>query len=270
MEQGIKRLEGTMAERNEPQARTLERGNIYFVYTPRVHSPGEETKVESIEDIERTYMILSVLGPRRYRRIVLGRKRMPDVEQGHERFWGFVDIVGKRPEKVENELEQVHYETATRGERVRPEARPAGEGIYRIVEHGNHNHLIYALELPQEPGSAQQELNIEPEASYIFSVKNPEAPSPPGVGLTSKQKTDYPEHLEAKFHGRRFLPAEPELLDYEGVEVMLIAASERPDEELGIELHPRRESEWSADIFKDLHMEKSEHPIEPLFTGEWR
>jgi hypothetical protein len=259
-----------MALRNELNAKTLERGNIYFVYTPRVHSPGERTRVESIEDIERTYMILSVPSQHRYRRIVVGRKRMPDVEQGRERFWGFVDIVAPRPEKVEDELEQVHYETATRGERVRPEARPAGEGVYRIVEHGNHVHLIYALELPQEPGPVQQELHIEPEASYIFSAKNPEAPSPSGLGLTSKQKVDYPERLQAKFRGRRFLPAEPALLDYEGVEVMLIAASESPEEELGVELHPQRESEWSADIFNDLRMEKSEHPVEPLFTGEWR
>jgi hypothetical protein len=167
-------------------------------------------------------------------------------------------------------LEEIHYDTATRGERVRPEARPAGEGIYRIVQHGNHNYLIYALELPEQTGPVQQELNIEPEASYIFSVKNPETSSPPGVGLTSKQKVDHPERLQASFHGRRFLPAEPELLDYQGVKVILIASSESPEEELGIELHPQRETEWSADIFKDLRMEKSEHPVEPLFTGEWK
>lgn len=259
-----------MAQRDDPEAKTLERGNIYFVYTPRVHSSGEETKVEGVEDIERTYMILSAQGQRRYRRIVVGRKRMPDLQQGHERLWGFVDIVGQRPEKVEHELEEVHYETATRGERVRPEARPAGEGVYRIVDHGNHNHLIYSLELPEEPGPVQQELNIEPEASYIFSVKNPETSSPPGVGLTFKQKVDYPEHLQVKFHGRRFLPANPDLLNYEGVEVILIAASINPEEELEIELHPQHESEWSADIFRDLRMDKSEHPIEPLFTGEWK
>lgn len=259
-----------MAERNGPYTKTLEHGNIYFAYNPRVHSPGEETEVEGVEDIERTYMILSVHGQRRYRRIVVGRKRMPDVEQGHERFWGFIDVVGPRPEKVEDELEDVHYETATRGERVRPDARPAGEGVYRIVEHGKHNNLIYALELPEQPGPVQRELNIEPEASYVFSVKNPEASSPLGVGLTSKQKADYPEHLETKFQGRRFLPADPELLNYEGVEVLLIAASESPEEELGIELHPQRESEWSADIFKDLRMDRSGHPTEPLFTGAWR
>jgi hypothetical protein len=52
--------------------------------------------------------------------------------------------------------------------------------------------------------------------------------------------------------------------------VLLIASSESPDEELGIELHPQPESEWTANIFKDLRMEKLGHPVEPLFTGEWQ
>jgi hypothetical protein len=52
-----------------------------------------------------------------------------------------------------------------------------------------------------EPGPVQQELNIKPEASYIFSVKNPEASTPPGVGLTPPQKAHYPEGLEQRFHG---------------------------------------------------------------------
>jgi hypothetical protein len=259
-----------MAQSTDPKAKTLEEGNIYFVYTPRVHAPGEESTVASAEDIERTFIILSAQGQRRYRRIVVGRKKLPEVENGGQRFWGFIDIVGQRPERVEHELEEARYGTATRGERVRPEARPAGEGIYRIVQHGNHNHLIYALELPDEPGPVQKELNIEPEASYIFSVKNPEAGSPPGTGLGPGQKANYPEHLELKFRGRRFLPAEPELLDYEGTEVLLIGSSESPEEELGIELQRKPEDEWSADIFADLRMRRSQHPVEPLLTGEWQ
>ena len=259
-----------MSQPTDPQTQTLEEGNIYFVYTPRVHGPGEESTVTSAEDIERTFIILSARGQRRYRRIVVGRKKLPEIQNGGQRFWGFVDIVGEQPDRVEHELEEARYATATRGERVRPAARPAGEGIYRIVQHENHNHLIYALELPDEPGPAQKELNIEPEASYIFSVKNPEAGSPPGVGLGPRQKAHYPEHLESRFRGRRFLPAEPELLDYEGVEVLLIGSSENPQEELGIELRPEPENEWSADIFTDLRMRRSQHPVEPLFTGEWR
>src|SRR5436190_23081860 len=121
-----------MSQQNDFETTTLEDGNIYFFYTPRVHSPGEEAIVRSAKDIERTYIILSVQGHRRYRRIVVGRKKLPDVEDaGGQRFWGFVDIVGERPEKVEQELEEIRYGTATRGERGRPEARPAGEGGYR-------------------------------------------------------------------------------------------------------------------------------------------
>jgi hypothetical protein len=53
-------------------------------------------------------------------------------------------------------------------------------------------------------------------------------------------------------------------------EVLLIGTSEGPKAELGIELRPEPESELTADVFKDLRMEKSQHPTEPLFTGEWR
>jgi hypothetical protein len=204
-----------------------------------------------------------------YRRIVLGRKKLPDVEGRGERFWGFIDMVSQNPEKIEDELDQEVYRTKTRGERELPAARPAGEGVYRIVAHGNHTHLVYALELPKKPGPVQKELNIEPEASYIFSVKNPEKGSPPQAGLSRGQKAEYPKRLQEKFGDRRFINAEPELLDYEGAEVMLIGAREDPEEELGLKLQPQSETEWTADIFKDLHMEKSEHPQEPLFKGQW-
>jgi long-chain acyl-CoA synthetase len=48
-----------MPQKEQPASRILERGNIYFVYTPRVHGPDEETQVRRIQDIERTYMVLS-------------------------------------------------------------------------------------------------------------------------------------------------------------------------------------------------------------------
>lgn len=35
--------------------------------------------------------------------------------------------------------------------RVQPETRPAGEARYAIVDHGDHSHLAYALELPHAP-----------------------------------------------------------------------------------------------------------------------
>jgi hypothetical protein len=33
---------------------------------------------------------------------------------------------------------------------------------------------------------------------------------------------------------------------------------------------PEEETEASAEVFRDLRLRKSEQPLEPLFTGEWR
>ena len=63
---------------------------------------------------------------------------------------------------------------------------------------------------------------------------------------------------------RRFCGADPpDFLNYEGTEFVLISAAEDISEELGIELHPEEESVTSADIFNDLKMERSVHPLKP-------
>lgn len=245
----------------------LEQGHVYFFYRPRV----ETHEPESVEEVQRFYMVLHPCGQRKYRLIILGRKKLPELaESGREKYWGFVDRVVSDPKRLEQEqLKEQHYETATRGERTQPAARPAGEGVYAIVNHDSHSHLAYVLELPKEPGPVQQAMNIEPEASYIITVKNPEMPSPPGVGLRASQEVQYPKSLEAKFAGKRFVPPNPELLDYEGAEIVLISAAEDVKEELGLELDVEHESSQSAAIFKDLRLERGAHPLEPLFEGEW-
>lgn len=248
-------------------AQVLERGDIYFVYRPRV----DEETVEGFADVQRTYMILSPSGRGRHRLIVLGQKRLPEAHTGGRRVWGFVDKVGRRPEEVEDELERAVYGTKTLGVREQPAARPAGEGVYAIVRHDDHTHLAYALELPRRPGDVQEELRIEPQASYVISVKNPEAPSPPGVGLPAERRAAFPEQLQQVFRGRRFAAADPPaLLDHEGAEVMLVGTDEDVAEDLGIRLDPQRETEHTAEIFNQLRMEKDQHPTEPLFRGEWR
>jgi hypothetical protein len=248
-------------------AQVLERGDIYFVYRPRV----EEETVEGFEDVQRTYMILSPRARGRHRLIVLGQKRLPEARDGGQRVWGFVDKVGRRPEEVEDQLERVVYGTKTRGTREQPAARPAGEGVYAIVRHEDHTHLAYALELPRQPGAVQEALRIEPEGSYVLSVKNPEAPSPPGVGLPAERRAAFPAELQRVFHGRRFAEADPpELLDHEGAEVLLVGTDEDVSEDLGIRLDPQKETEHTAEIFTQLRLEKEQHPTEPLFRGEWR
>src|SRR5690606_10254927 len=134
-------------------------------------------------DVQRFYLIMSTHDRDRYRLIVVGRKRLPDPGvHGRARQWGFVETVARDPAGIRRVLEEDTYDTKTRGTRTRPAARPAGEGVYRLVRHKNHTHLVYALELPEELGAVQKALGIEPEASYVVTVKNPDAGSPPGAG----------------------------------------------------------------------------------------
>ena len=82
------------------------------------------------------------------------------------------------------------------------------------------------LELPKELGPVQEAMNIEEEASYVIAIKNPEIPAPPEAGLTGPQEVEYPKALQEKFEGKRFIPPNPSLLDYEGAELILISAAE--------------------------------------------
>jgi hypothetical protein len=140
--------------------------------------------------------------------------------------------------------------------------------VYVIARHGDHTHLAYALELPDEPGEAQRELEIEPRASYVVTVKRPDASSPPGVGLSPERSADLPDELEDRLDGRRFTALDPPaFLDHEGVELVLVGAAERPERELGIELDPQDESVLDADVFSDLDLDREARPIAPLVQG---
>ena len=242
----------------------LERGNIYFLYRPRV----EEDEVGEMDDVQRTYVALDPHGGGRMRRIVLGRKRLPDV-RGGGKTWGFIDQLTRSGREMGEGMGEETYGTKTRGTRHLPPARPAAEGVYAIVRHDDHTHLAYALELPEEPGDVQRDLRIDAEGSFILSVKNPEKPSPSHAGLRPEQKADYPRGLQERFGGRRFIPADPpELLDHEGAELLLVGAREDVEEELGIRLRPQDEEH--AEILRRLRLSRKEHPREPLLRGEWR
>jgi hypothetical protein len=61
----------------------------------------------------------------------------------------------------------------------------------------------------------------------------------------------------------------PEFLDKEGAEFLLIAASEDVTEDLGVTLHPQSESRNTADMFRELKLDASEHPVKPFLGSEW-
>jgi hypothetical protein len=258
-----------MASNGSRTSDVLERGHIFFFYRPRVHSPDEEPLPNGLEDVERSYIVLNVKGKDLYRLLVIGRKRLPDVDK-HEKEWAFVYKVSRKLGAIEEELAQEEYETKTRGDRVRSAARPAGEGVYTLSHHEEHTHLAYVLELPKKPGPVQRALQIESEASYVVAVKNPEASWPPEAGLTPDEAAKYPKRLTSKFQGRRFLSADPpDFLNYPGTQIMVIGASADLREEFDLDLDPEHETARAAELFKDLRLDKSEFPVEPLLKGRW-
>jgi hypothetical protein len=114
-----------------------------------------------------------------------------------------------------------------------------GEGKYTIVKHDNHTELAYILELPEIPGPTQREFEIKKQASYIISVKNP----------------------DVKVR---------ELLNYENTQVLLIGARKKDvEEELGIDIDEEKETENTADIFKELKIRKEHVPLKPLLKGKF-
>jgi hypothetical protein len=88
---------------------TLERGRAFFFYRPRVRV----AEVDDLGDIQRFFVILKPEAARRYRRLIVGRKRLPDV-RSHEREWVFVVEITDDPAELRADVEQ------------EPRARPAG------------------------------------------------------------------------------------------------------------------------------------------------
>ncbi len=242
----------------------LERGDIFFFYLPKV----EEEKAEGLEDVQRFHMVLNPDNGG-YRDIIIGRKRLPMIKPGvalpQERIWGFVDGVYRTPEEQKKALGGTIYRTRTRGVREREGARAIAEGRYVIGMHHDHTHLAYAIEFPHadEFGEVQQEFRIKPRASYVLSIKNPEVP-PEHV-----QKPNFPASLEEKFGDRRFAKiAEPRMLDYPGVELVLIGARAGEGPVIS-KLHPPKETEEESPLFTELHFKEGGKRVRPLTKGVW-
>src|ERR1051326_6115602 len=183
------------------QSEILEQGDIYFFYRPK---KGAE-EVKGIEDIRRFFMVTAPeeeeeennnTRSRLYRLFIIGKKSLPEVRKtearASERYWARVGGIFKEPDELTRELFSDEF-------RKGDAARPVGEGKYAIVKHQNHTELAYVLELPKEPGEAQQELGIEKEASYVISVINPKMPKSSNLPST-EEPPKYPQEVLNEFN----------------------------------------------------------------------
>lgn len=100
-----------------------------------------------------------------------------------------------------------------------PPATPFAEGVYVITTTGRESHLAYEITAPKI-GELQKDLGVNEKGSYVLSVKNPKAPGPANASIS--QPADYPEEIQGKFRELRWAPLEPEMLDYEHTQVLII------------------------------------------------
>ncbi|CDO73062.1 hypothetical protein BN946_scf185007.g116 [Trametes cinnabarina] len=246
---------------------------------------------------------------KRFRLLVIGKKGLPDPEAGgggkgggrKQVFWATVATVSDDLKKLEEGLGPKTYETKTRGTRHQGAARLAARGAYAIVNNEaartpsqRETHFGYHLSHPDDEhfGEVQEALGIHKASSFVLQVKNPLAPpsGPAQVGLPKGRRAEYPEEiLEGVFgkggergresYGLRFASVERrELLDYEGAELLFIAARSG---EQGLETslgegrgHALEEAEKSEgketmdEVMKELAMDDGQIPVDPL-EGEW-
>lgn len=244
----------------------LEKGDIFFIYRPKVQESQDDNSVpQSVEDISRFYLVLHPDHSKLYRLFIIGKKRLPEAKT-HAKHWATIEMVTTRISELKDYFKAEAYSTKTRGERLLPEARACGEGVYAIVSQEKQTYLSYQLELPQQLGEVQEELALEPEASFVFSIKNQKT-----AGIQGGKAADFPQKLQAHFRDLRFIPVNPpDFLNYPGAELLLIGASDDISEELGIDLKPEDMTFNTAEIFTDLKLWKNERTIKPLFEGQWQ
>jgi hypothetical protein len=256
-----------MAEKEESVI--IEQGDIFFFYRPKV---GKE-EVQDIEDIQRFYMVTAT-DSGKYRLFILGSKKLPTIVEGRsdseERNWAINILTTDDPEDLRKELLAYEYETE-KGQKRRVEAAvPVGEGKYAIAKHRNHTELVYVLELPKQPGPAQEEFEIKKEASYIISVKNPDI-SVQGFAASNKRKPQYPSHIKKKFGNRRWINVDdPEILNYQYTQLLLIGARKKDvEEELGVDIDEEKETQTTSELFKVLKLRRDEVPLRPLLKAKF-
>ncbi|KAH7383012.1 hypothetical protein BKA64DRAFT_174554 [Cadophora sp. MPI-SDFR-AT-0126] len=265
----------------------LEKGIVYFFFRGRV---GVEDP-QGIEDVARSYIVLRPLplgaklgeGPLEdsgnARLLALPKKMLPKSRQ--DRFLIFVEKPSATIKDLRDQFSSNEYATKTSGTSHTPSATPFAEGIYAITSTGRESHLAYHLTVPSSIGEIQKELGLNEKGSFVVSAKNPNAPGP--ANATLDNPASYPEDLQKKFRNLRWMPLEPELLNYQNTQFLIIGegmgemgkavqemsqdakddTKEKPVEELeklGEEDHDRVEHLKGDDpVFADLGLSSKEY-----------
>lgn len=245
----------------------MEEGDIYFFYKPK---KGVK-EVEGLQDISRFYIVMDPSDTHLLRFIVVGKKRLPKIIDGGEAAWAYIEKLGGRGYAIENKIIDSEPTILTRT------ARPVGEGIYAVLAHRQHTHLLYELELPRRLGDVQKSLEIQRQGSYLLLVKHAwdtqkhgvshrgVEPNTIDVGKESQIQAVSGPHPNRK---GRFVPVTPFDMRQEGAELLLLGANKDAGK-LGVTPISEEEEIETADIFNKLQLSRARHSTKPLLKGSW-
>jgi hypothetical protein len=180
----------------------LERGDIRFFWRPVVRPAVEQPRdplAPVASSVAAFYMLLSQANGT-HRRVRIGKKRLPTAKG--QRFWARVERVGTFGRAIGGLLDDETYETKTRGERLQPGARMAACGTYEIVQHDDHCHLVYRIDM-QDEDDAPAEVLVPETGNHVVLFEN----TGPGRAVWTAT-------------------GGPALLDEEGAECVLLGISE--------------------------------------------
>ncbi|HKP96694.1 MAG TPA: hypothetical protein VJ385_13125 [Fibrobacteria bacterium] len=215
------------------QATVLEEGEIFFYFRPRAGGDDPDG------DGRRLFMILHPLRKSRYRLIALGRRHTPAFKGAAPRLRASIDKVMPTLEELREALTAQEYRAGNRGNRIRPAALQAAEGIYAILKYRDDTHLIYALDQPVRDGGLLEEMGVSQEGGYTANVRNPDSVEGAGSG----RHPDFPGPLLERFQGKESIPVDPvEFLNAEGAELVLTGVMRDPSEGMGLEFNSRNGS----------------------------
>jgi hypothetical protein len=105
-----------------------------------------------------------------------------------------------------------------------PATQPIAEAAYAITSNGRESHLAYSIDQNTTSEELQIEFGLRHEGSFICLVKNPSAPGL--ANATLDNPAGYPEGIQKKFGNLRWMPLEPELLNYQNAQLLLIGEGE--------------------------------------------
>ncbi len=190
----------------------LQKGLIYFVVRPKV---TKEFFIGIKDEVQNFTIILNPHASEKFILLLIGRKELP---RGKGRsYFSFVEKIYTNKAELAKNLEEKHYQTKTRGERILHAVHFLGYGKYFLFQNGQHTELLYRLIVCSESENAQLSFNIHEYDQFIIQVKNTTLPS-----FHSSAQPHLPENLENLFMNRKFIPLIPvDFIFYEGVELLL-------------------------------------------------